>query len=115
MEQGIMLLITIFWKKEKKLHGPQNHYNLFKAGGNRVNAAKNKMTHEEVITKWDGLTATEKMGMGDHMITHESDLNAWNKNFDDLSDGKKEMVIKNIEKYNPSFTMTKDSGLPIFG
>lgn len=73
------------------------------------------VTREEIITKWNGLTATEKMGMGDRMITHESDLHAWNKNFDDLSDAKKEMVIKNMEKYNPSFTMTKDSGLPVFG
>lgn len=73
------------------------------------------MNLQEITTKWNGLTATEKMGFGDRMITHESDMYAWNKEFEELSDSKKEAIMKNIKGYNPDFTHTKDSGLPIFG
>jgi len=41
---------------------------------------------------WNKLTAQQKRAFGDRFITNESNLNAWNKNFEDLSELKKRQV-----------------------
>ena len=58
------------------------------------------MTTQQKIDTWNNLPKREKMAMGDHYITHESDLNAWNKPFDQLSELKKERVLQSIEEFS---------------
>lgn len=43
---------------------------------------------------WNKLTAQQKRAFGDRFITNESNLNAWDKNFEDLSEFKKRQVKK---------------------
>jgi hypothetical protein len=57
------------------------------------------MKKNEKITTWNRLTGKEKRGMGDHYITHCSNLNAWNKDFKDLSPLKQKRVLQSIENF----------------
>lgn len=56
-----------------------------------------KMTTEQKISKWNNLTATQKSEFGDRMITHDTNLQAWQKDFNDLSESKKQKILNNIE------------------
>lgn len=67
---------------------------------------------ENLINKWNGLNSSQKCAFGDRFITHETNLNAWNKNFDDLSELKKKRVIENIGDINPeNLNFVKGSGI----
>ena len=57
------------------------------------------MTNEEKVTTWNRLPGKEKRAMGDHYITHESNLNSWNKDFRDLSPLKQKIVLQSIEDF----------------
>lgn len=65
------------------------------------------MTTEEKIEKWNNLPNYEKRAMGDHYITHESNLEAWNKPFSELSPLKQKRVLQSIE----SFSKVKDHNI----
>jgi hypothetical protein len=54
------------------------------------------------MKNWDKLTSQQKKAFGDRFITHESNLSAWDKNFDELSPLKKCRVIN----FLPSDTST---------
>lgn len=56
---------------------------------------------ENLINKWDSLTNQQKAAFGDRWITHETNLSAWAKPFDELSDLKKKRVIENIGNIEP--------------
>jgi hypothetical protein len=58
------------------------------------------MTTEEKIKTWDELPAQEKMAMGDHYITHDTNLQVWNKQFSELSELKKKRVLQSIENFS---------------
>ena len=45
---------------------------------------------------WNKLTDNEKMSFGDRWITHDSNLKAWCKPFEELSELKKERVKKSL-------------------
>lgn len=57
-------------------------------------------TNDELITIWNNLPAQEKMAMGDHYITHETNLKAWNKPFADLSKLKQKRVLQSVEEFS---------------
>ena len=57
------------------------------------------MKNETKIQIWNNLPESEKRAMGDHWITNESYLQAWNKPFDQLSQLKKERVLKSIKEF----------------
>lgn len=65
------------------------------------------MTTEQKIEKWNNLPDYEKRAMGDHYITHESKLEAWNKPFSELSSLKQKRVLQSIE----SFSKVKDHNI----
>lgn len=48
------------------------------------------------IEKWNALSRAQKVEFGDRIITHESNLEAWDRDFGDLSGWKMELVVKNI-------------------
>lgn len=56
---------------------------------------------DAAIEKWNSLTRVQKIEFGDLMITHESNLEAWNKEFGLLSASKMEAVVKNILNWTP--------------
>ena len=45
-------------------------------------------------------TAQEKMAMGDHYISHETNLKAWDKPFYELSPLKQKRVLQSIEDFS---------------
>lgn len=47
---------------------------------------------------WNELTAQQKRAFGDRFITNESNLNAWNKDFEDLSELKKRQVMNSLNE-----------------
>ena len=51
---------------------------------------------EANINTWNSLTPMQKRSFGDRLITHESNLNAWNKPFNELSEIKKHRVINSV-------------------
>jgi hypothetical protein len=65
------------------------------------------MDTKDKIATWDNLPPREKRAMGAHYITHESNLNAWNKPFEQLSKLKQKRVLSYIE----SFSMIKDHNI----
>ena len=58
------------------------------------------MTNETKIQIWNNLPESEKCAMGDHWITNEQHLQAWNKPWDQLSQLKKERVLKSVEQFS---------------
>ena len=68
---------------------------------------KNYKTTIAKIAKWNNLPDYEKRAMGDHFITHASNLEAWNKPFDELSPLKQKRVLQYIE----SFSKVKDHNI----
>ena len=64
-------------------------------------------TNDELITIWNNLHAQEKMAMGDHYITHETNLKAWNKPFSELSKLKQKRVLQSVE----DFSKVKNHGI----
>ena len=55
------------------------------------------MTAIRIEQKWNSLNAMQKRSFGTRFITHESNLNAWNKPYSELSAWKKVTVDKNLE------------------
>ena len=47
---------------------------------------------ENLIKKWNSLNGNQKRSFGDRWITHDTNLDAWNKDFEDLSNLKKKRV-----------------------
>lgn len=45
---------------------------------------------------WNNLTDNQKISFGDRWITHESNLKAWCKPFEELSELKKQRVISHF-------------------
>lgn len=58
------------------------------------------METTEKIQLWNNLPDQEKAAFGDMYITHESNLRAWVKDFDLLSQLKKDRVIQSIEGFS---------------
>ena len=58
------------------------------------------MNNEQKISIWNNLPSYEKRAMGDHYITHGSNLEAWNKEFNELSILKQERVLQYVEKFS---------------
>jgi len=58
------------------------------------------MTNETKIQIWNNLPESEKRAMGDYWITNEQYLQAWNKPWDQLSQLKKERVLKSVEEFS---------------
>jgi len=52
-----------------------------------------------LIEIWNNLPSKEKMAMGDQYITHETNLKAWDKPFDQLSKLKQKRVLQRIEEF----------------
>jgi hypothetical protein len=66
-----------------------------------INNIKTKtMKTEEKIKIWNELPAQEKMAMGDHYITHESNLSVWNMPYIELSPLKQKRVLQSIEEFS---------------
>ena len=57
-------------------------------------------TNDELITIWNKLQSQEKMAMGDLYISHETDLRAWDKPFDELSPLKQKRVLQSVEDFS---------------
>lgn len=57
-------------------------------------------TNDELITIWNELPSQEKMALGDRYITHETNLRAWDKPFEELSPLKRERVLRDIESFS---------------
>ena len=57
-------------------------------------------TNDELIAIWNELPSQEKMAMGDHYIAHETNLKAWDKQFDELSPLKQKRVLQSIEDFS---------------
>ena len=57
-------------------------------------------TNDELIVIWNELPAQEKMAMGDHYISHETNLKAWDKQFDELSPLKQKRVLQSVEDFS---------------
>lgn len=53
------------------------------------------MNSTEIIEKWNNLTPLSKRAFGDKFISNESNLNAWNKSFNQLSDLKQNRILEN--------------------
>jgi hypothetical protein len=54
-------------------------------------------TQQETISKWNLLTDQQKAAFGDRMISGpDSNLRAWCKTFENLSEWKKKSVLKNL-------------------
>jgi len=58
------------------------------------------MKTNELIAIWNELPSQEKMAMGDRYITHETNLRAWDKQFDELSPLKQKRVLQSIEDFS---------------
>jgi hypothetical protein len=58
------------------------------------------MNTDEKILTWNNMPDFEKRAMGDHYITHETDLDAWNKPFNRLSPLKQKRVLQSIEEFS---------------
>jgi hypothetical protein len=52
---------------------------------------------EKTIAKWNSLTSAQKISFGDRWITHESDLTAWDKPFQNLSSLKQRRVLYTLK------------------
>ena len=64
---------------------------------------------EALIVKWNNLNGIEKRAFGDRWITNDSNLESWNKSFEDLSDLKKKRVlsgIENVDKNNLNYVIS---------
>ena len=57
-------------------------------------------TNDELIAIWNELPAQEKMAMGDHYISQETNLKAWDKQFYELSPLKQKRVLQSIEDFS---------------
>jgi len=58
------------------------------------------------IKLWNSLTGMQKKSFGDRWISNDSDLNAWNKPFNELSELKKQRVLKSsIDVNSLNFTI----------
>jgi hypothetical protein len=56
-------------------------------------------TTSELIQIWNTLPAQEKMAFGTRYITHETDLRAWDKNYEELSPLKQQRVLSAVETF----------------
>lgn len=56
--------------------------------------------NDELINIWNELPSQEKMAMGDHYISHETNLKAWDKPFDELSPLKQKRVLQSVEDFS---------------
>ena len=56
---------------------------------------------ENLIKKWNLLNGNQKRAFGDRWITHDTNLDAWNKDFEDLSNLKKKRVLASIGDIEP--------------
>ena len=56
--------------------------------------------NDELITIWNELPSQETMAMGDHYISHETNLKAWDKPFYELSPLKQKRVLQSIEDFS---------------
>lgn len=57
-------------------------------------------TNDELIAIWNELPAQEKMAMGDMYISHETNLKAWDKPYDELSPLKMKRVLQSVEAFS---------------
>lgn len=57
------------------------------------------MNTDNNIAIWNDLPAQEKMAFGDRYITHETNLKAWDKEFDKLSPLKQKRVLQSVEQF----------------
>ena len=57
-------------------------------------------TNAELIDIWNNLPSQEKMAMGNHYITHETNLKTWDKPFDGLSKLKQKRVLQSVEEFS---------------
>lgn len=53
---------------------------------------------EKIIKTWNNLTAMRKRAVADRWITNESNLDSWNKDFNNLSELKKKRVVMTLSK-----------------
>ena len=51
------------------------------------------MNSIKIIKKWNELSPLSKRAFGDKWITHESNLEAWNKSFNKLSPLKQKRIL----------------------
>ena len=56
---------------------------------------------ENLIKKWNSLNGDQKRAFGDRWITHDTNLDAWDKDFEDLSNLKRERVLASIGDIEP--------------
>ena len=54
-----------------------------------------------LIKKWNSLNGNQKRAFGDRWITHDTNLDAWDKDFEDLSNLKKKRVLSSIGDIGP--------------
>ncbi|WCM42418.1 hypothetical protein MG290_01745 [Flavobacterium sp. CBA20B-1] len=53
---------------------------------------------ESLIKDWNNLNDQQKAAFGDRYITHDTNLRAWCKNFEDLSELKKQRVLRDFKE-----------------
>lgn len=67
---------------------------------------------KNLIEKWNNLSNDQKRAFADRFITHDTNLDAWVKSFENLSKLKKIRVLENIENINPTnLNYVKGSGI----
>jgi succinate dehydrogenase flavin-adding protein (antitoxin of CptAB toxin-antitoxin module) len=55
----------------------------------------------QLIKKWDALSAQQKAEFGNMYITHDTNLRAWCKYFNQLSELKQKRVLDSMPTYTP--------------
>lgn len=58
------------------------------------------MNEMQLIEKWNALTGTQKAELGDRYITHDTNLRAWVKPFNELSPLKQKRVLQSMANPN---------------
>ena len=67
---------------------------------------------ENLIKKWDSLNGNQKRALGDRWITHDTNLGAWDKDFEDLTNLKKKRVLSSIGDIDPKYlNLVRGSGI----
>lgn len=66
---------------------------------NLGNIKKNKMENQAKIEKWNNLPAQHKADFGNKWITHDTNLRAWCKPFEELSKLKQDSVLQSIDNF----------------
>ena len=55
---------------------------------------------ENTIKLWNNLSDQKKVAFGDRYITHETNLRTWCKSFENLSELKKQRVLRDFTEAN---------------